>query len=159
MALLRRSRSSHAYSKIDNEDPEERKHRLAQFLIQKVLLQADSRRRPSLLRIRIFRLKVKIGRRLKKLRKSMLLGISAARVGAHKRVISHVKTWRRLFHRGETINVSLPSVFTWWSFCFCFFFSSWFVMNEYTGIWWLLLFHHAMAWLNLFCMIFAWSSS
>lgn len=122
MALLRRSRSSHAYSKIDNEDPEERKHRLAQFLIQKVLLQADSRRRPSLLRIRIFRLKVKIGRRLKKLRKSMLLGISAARVGAHKRVISHVKTWRRLFHRGETINVSLPSVFTWWSLCFCFFF-------------------------------------
>jgi hypothetical protein len=111
MALLRR-RSSYAYSKIDNEDPEERKHRLAQFLIQKVLLQADSRRRPSLLRIRICRLKVKIGRRLKKLRKSVLLGISAARVGAHKRVISHVKTWRRLFHRGETINVSLPSVFT-----------------------------------------------
>jgi hypothetical protein len=110
MALLRR-RSYANYSKIDNEDPEDKKHRLAQFLIQKVLLQADSRRRPSLLRIRICKLKVKIGRRLKKLRKTMLLGISAARVGAHKRVFfSHVKTWKRLFHRGETI-VSLPSVF------------------------------------------------
>jgi hypothetical protein len=110
MALLRR-RSSYGYSEIDNEDPEEKKHQLAQFLIQKVLLQADSRRRSSVLRIRICRLKVKIGRRLKKLRKSMMFGISAARVGAHKRVICHVKKWQRLFHRGETI-VRLPSVFT-----------------------------------------------
>ncbi|XP_059436984.1 uncharacterized protein LOC132170093 [Corylus avellana] len=113
MALLRR-RPSNGYSKIDNEDPEEKKHQLAQFLIQKVLLQADSRRRSWVLRIRICRLKVKIGRRLKKLRKvCMLFGISAARVGAHKRVISHVKKWQRLFHRGETETlVRLPSVFT-----------------------------------------------
>ncbi|KAB8731801.1 hypothetical protein FH972_026439 [Carpinus fangiana] len=109
MALLSRQ---YAYSKIENEDPEEKRHRLAQLLIQKVLLQADSRKSPSVLRIRICRLKVKIGRRLKKLRKSMLFGISAARVvGAHKRVISIVKIWKRLFHPGETI-VSLPSVFT-----------------------------------------------
>ncbi|XP_059442230.1 uncharacterized protein LOC132174615 [Corylus avellana] len=105
MALLRRQ---YAYSKIDNEDPEEKRHRLAQLLIQKVLLQADSRKSPSVLRIRICRLKVKIGRRLKKLRKSMF---AARVVGTHKRVISIVKTWKRLFHRGETI-VSLPSVFT-----------------------------------------------
>ncbi|KAG2688271.1 hypothetical protein I3760_09G087500 [Carya illinoinensis] len=100
----------YAYSKLDLEDPEEKKHRQAQFLIHKVLFQADNLRRQSFLRIRICKLKVKIGKRLKKLRKSVLLGISAARVGVYKRVIIHMKAWKRLFHRGQTI-VSLPSVF------------------------------------------------
>ncbi|KAF5474781.1 hypothetical protein F2P56_006645 [Juglans regia] len=101
----------YAYSKLDHEDPEEKKHRQAQFLIHKVLFQGDNLRRPSFLRIRICKLKVKIGKRLKKLRKSVLLGISAARVGVYKRVIIYMKAWKRLFqYRGQTI-VSLPSVF------------------------------------------------
>ncbi|KAL4628401.1 hypothetical protein ACB092_05G235900 [Castanea dentata] len=97
-ALLRKH---YAYSKIDQEDPEEIKHRQAQFLIQKILLQVDNRRKPSFLRIRMCKLRVRIGRRLKKLRKSMLLGISVARVRLYKQVISRMKTWRRLFHRGR----------------------------------------------------------
>lgn len=97
-ALLRKH---YAYSKIDEEDPEEIKHRQAQFLIQKILLQADNRRKPLFLRIRMCKLKVRIGRRLKKLRKSMLLGISVARVRLYKQIISRMKTWRLSFHRGR----------------------------------------------------------
>ncbi|KAA3489041.1 hypothetical protein EPI10_032719 [Gossypium australe] len=70
MVILRRS---NGYSKVDKEDPEEIIHRRAQFLIHKVLERADCRRKPSFLRIRLCRLKVKIGRRLKKLRKSALM--------------------------------------------------------------------------------------
>ncbi|KAB1199504.1 hypothetical protein CJ030_MR0G022797 [Morella rubra] len=109
MALLR---GHYAYSTLDNEDPEEKKHRQAQFLINKVLLQADTRRRPSFLRIRICKLKVKIGKRLKKLRKSMVFCISAARGGVYKQVMGHMKTWKRLFYGGETNIARLPSVFT-----------------------------------------------
>ncbi|CAA0826526.1 Unknown protein [Striga hermonthica] len=59
MALLNRA---NAYSKIENEDPEETKHRLAQFLIYKAMQKADSdaRRRPSRLRVKMIKLKVKI---------------------------------------------------------------------------------------------------
>lgn len=108
-ALLRKR---YAYSMIDQEDLEEIKHRQAQFLIQKILLQADNRRKPSFLRIRMCKLRVRIGRRLKKLRKSMLLGISVARVRLYKQVINRMKTWRRLFHsgRGEPL-LSLAPMF------------------------------------------------
>ncbi|GMI91475.1 hypothetical protein like AT1G11655 [Hibiscus trionum] len=97
MAVLRRS---NGYSKVDKEDPEELIHRRAQFLIYKVMEQADCRRKPSFVRIRLCRLKVKIGRRLKKLRKSALVSISAARIGVYKQVMNQLKTWRRLFNRG-----------------------------------------------------------
>lgn len=101
MALV--LRKSNAYSKIDKEEPEERNRRRAQFLIYKVMEQADlmSRRRPSYLRIRIRKLKVKIGKRLIKLRKSMLLSISAAKVSVCKQVCSQFKTCRRLFGGGD----------------------------------------------------------
>ncbi|XVE87797.1 hypothetical protein DITRI_Ditri19aG0017000 [Diplodiscus trichospermus] len=105
MAILRRS--SYGYSKVDKEDQEEISHRRAQFLIYKVLERADYRRKPSFLRIRLCRLKVKIGRRLKKLRKSALVCISAARVGVYKQVIEQLKTWRRLFLRGDGTIASL----------------------------------------------------
>lgn len=102
-ALARRS--SYGYSKLDKEDPEEVKHRRAQFLIYKALQQADSpRRRPSLLRLRLCRLKIKIGKKLKKLRKGMLLSISAARVRVYEQVTGQ---WKRLFGNGEAI-ASLP---------------------------------------------------
>ncbi|XVE51124.1 hypothetical protein DITRI_Ditri02bG0013600 [Diplodiscus trichospermus] len=109
MAVL--IRRSCGYSKVDKEDPEEITHRRAQFLIYKVLEQANTRRKPSFLRIRLCRLKVKIGRRLKKLRKSAVVCISAARIGVYKQVIDQLKTWRRLFNRGcggGTIAATLP---------------------------------------------------
>ncbi|XP_022721611.1 uncharacterized protein LOC111279020 [Durio zibethinus] len=110
MAILRRS---YGYSKVDKEDPEEIIHRRAQFLIYKALYQADTRRKPSFLRIRLCRLKVKIGRRLKKLRKSALVSISAERIGVYKQLIHQLKTWRRLFNRdGGTIATLSHPLFT-----------------------------------------------
>lgn len=95
------SRRSNAYTKLEIEDPEETQHRRAQFLIYKVLQQAAAssprRRKRSWLRIRMCRLKIRIGKRLKKLRKGIVLSIGAAKGGSHKQVISHMKTWKRLF--------------------------------------------------------------
>ncbi|GLU23296.1 hypothetical protein SLE2022_393160 [Rubroshorea leprosula] len=105
MALC--SRRTYAYSRVDNEDPDEKIHRRAQFLIYKVLEQADSRRKPSFLRIRLCRLKVKIGRKLK-LRKSMVVSFCAARVRVHKKILKQLKAWRLLFSRGGTNTATLP---------------------------------------------------
>ncbi|KAJ9136334.1 hypothetical protein P3X46_033425 [Hevea brasiliensis] len=103
MSLVMR-RSSYGYSKLDKEDPEDIIHRRAQFLIYKALQHADSRRKPSFLRIRLCRLKVKIGKKLKKLRKSMLLSISSARVRMYKQVAN---PWKRLFG-SENAIAGLP---------------------------------------------------
>ncbi|KAJ4838678.1 hypothetical protein Tsubulata_003110 [Turnera subulata] len=104
MTLVRKSYG--AYTKLDKEDPEELIHRRAQFLIYKALQQADSRRKPSFLRIRLCRLKVKIGSKLRKMRKSMSFSISAARNRVYKQVSNQ---WKRLFYRAQTI-ASLPVV-------------------------------------------------
>ncbi|KAK9084843.1 hypothetical protein Sjap_025254 [Stephania japonica] len=103
-------RSSIGYAKMDKEDPEERKHRLAQFLIYKAMEQADSscRRRPSALRLRIFSLKIKIGRRFKRLRKSMLSTISVTRACLCKEVMDQFKSCMRLLRGRESISRSLP---------------------------------------------------
>ncbi|KAK8664869.1 hypothetical protein V6N13_084642 [Hibiscus sabdariffa] len=69
MSVLKRS---YGYSKVDKEDPDEIIHRRAQFLIYKALEQADSRRKPSFIRIRLCRLKLKMGRKLQKLRKAAM---------------------------------------------------------------------------------------
>lgn len=107
MALCRRP---YAYSKVDKEDPEDIIHRRAQFLIHKVLEQADSRRKPSCLRIRISKMKVKIGKRLRRLRRRIMSGVSAARLGFHGHVMSQIKTWKRLFSRGRQSQtlITLP---------------------------------------------------
>ncbi|XP_027339357.1 uncharacterized protein LOC113853102 [Abrus precatorius] len=106
MALCRRP---YAYSKMNKEDPEEIIHRRAQFLIYKVLEKADSRGKPSCMRIRISKLKVKIGKRLRKLRKRIMSGVSSAKVGIQGHFMSHVKTWKRLFGGGrQTTLISLP---------------------------------------------------
>ncbi|KAK9267938.1 hypothetical protein L1049_010375 [Liquidambar formosana] len=91
-----------------SKDPDEKIHRRAQFLIYKALEQVDSRRRPSYMRVRISKLKVKIGRRLKKLRKSVLYNISIAKVRVYRQVISQLKTMKQLMFRSEETMVSLP---------------------------------------------------
>ncbi|KAJ0018174.1 hypothetical protein Pint_10956 [Pistacia integerrima] len=94
------------YSKMDKEDPEELKHRRTQFLIYKVLEKADyssSRRKTSFLRIRLCRLKLKIGKKFKKLRKSMLVSSASA-----ARVLIQFKAWKNIFFGfGDTIS-TLP---------------------------------------------------
>ena len=121
MALAMRNRP-YGYSKMDKEDPEERIHRRAQFLIYKAMDRADSysRKRPSYLRIRIRKLKVRIGKRLTRLRKGVLMSISAAKASVCRQVCSQFKTCKRLFGGGDdqitsgnssTINVGLPPLF------------------------------------------------
>ncbi|GLT52617.1 hypothetical protein SLA2020_259480 [Shorea laevis] len=107
MALCVRRRSF-AYSRVDNEDPDEKIHRRAQFLICKVLEQADSLRKPSFFRIRLCRLKVKIGKRMRKLRKSMVVSLSAARIRLYKKILSQLKAWKLLFSSERTDIASLP---------------------------------------------------
>ncbi|XP_043690111.1 uncharacterized protein LOC122640894 [Telopea speciosissima] len=109
MSLLRRP---YAYSKVESEDPEEKAHRQAQFLIYKVLEQVDlqspkrrQRRRPFSLGVRICKVKVKIGKRLKKLRKN----ISAAKNNLYRKMIAQLKCLKGLIRGGETAMVSLPA--------------------------------------------------
>ncbi|XP_022142336.1 uncharacterized protein LOC111012478 [Momordica charantia] len=100
-------RRPNGYSKVDKEDPEEIIHRRAQFLINKVLERAESMGKPSYLRIRIRRLKVRFGRRLKKLKKSALASISAAKIGVYKQVIGQLRNCKSLFGRKEATIANL----------------------------------------------------
>ncbi|CAK8531080.1 unnamed protein product [Lathyrus sativus] len=104
------SRKHYSYSKMDKEDPEEILHRRAQFLIYKVLEQANARRKQSCLRIKISKLKVKIGKRLKRLRKRIMSSVVATRVSIHGHVVSHLKTWKRLFGREKQTLLTIPSL-------------------------------------------------
>ncbi|KAJ8761764.1 hypothetical protein K2173_004574 [Erythroxylum novogranatense] len=95
------------YSKLDSEDPDESIHRRAQFLIYKTLKAADSRRGPWFLRIKLCRLKIRVGRKLRKLRKRLFINISAARVRImYKQVTTQ---WKRLIGNGEFI-AGLPAI-------------------------------------------------
>ncbi|XP_010546917.1 PREDICTED: uncharacterized protein LOC104818840 [Tarenaya hassleriana] len=101
------------YSMMDKEDPEEVFHRRARFLIHRVLQEADAvslRRRPpppSFLRMRLLRLKVKVGKRLRKLRRSLA---SAVRSGLRKHSLDDGggKALKRLFHGGSGAGIPAP---------------------------------------------------
>lgn len=101
-----------AYSKVDKEDPEELNHRRAQFLIQKMLEQVEVRRKPSYLRIRIRKLKIKIGKKLTKLRKNMLLSLSTAKLCVSQQVFSQFKSCKRMFNRGDRNIANLSPLFS-----------------------------------------------
>ena len=87
---------SYAYAKMEMEDPEEMKSRKAQFLIYKSLEKADDSikrsRKTSWLKVRIFKLKIKIGKKMKKLKKSLLV---VSKCGATK--VGVLQQWKRLF--------------------------------------------------------------
>ncbi|WOK91859.1 hypothetical protein Cni_G00550 [Canna indica] len=87
MNLLR----SYSYSRLEKEDPEERRHRKAQFLIYKVLEQAEChrRRKQTLARVVISRFRLKIGLRLKK------LGIRRSRVCVGEKLTKQLKRWKQ----------------------------------------------------------------
>lgn len=109
MAVLNRG---YGYSKIDNEDPEEVKHRKAQFLIYKAMQKADGRKRASWLRVKMFKLKIKIGKRLKKLRKgfSSTLVFSAKPLFC-KQIAFLLKSCKHLLPaKQESIVGTLPSI-------------------------------------------------
>ncbi|KAK6932318.1 hypothetical protein RJ641_001942 [Dillenia turbinata] len=106
MTLLKKP---YGYTKMEVEDPEEVMHRRAQFLIYKVLEQADARRRPSTLRVRICRLRVKIGKRLKRLRKSMSSDLSLAKLSVYRKALRQLKAWKAILGGGARATLaSLP---------------------------------------------------
>ncbi|KAF7811154.1 uncharacterized protein G2W53_032130 [Senna tora] len=101
---LARKNKPYGYSKMEKEDPEDIIHRRAQFLIYKAMEQADSissssTSKPSsyclMMRIRICKLKVKIGRRLRRFRKKLLSTAKSAFQG--HLLMAHFKFVRRFF--------------------------------------------------------------
>ncbi|KAH6790480.1 hypothetical protein C2S51_005486 [Perilla frutescens var. frutescens] len=86
----------YAYSKMDNEDGEEMKHRRAQFLIYKAMQKADDvRRRPSWLRVKMFKLKIKIGKRFKKLKRGFF---SAPKPHFYNQIACLFKSCKHFLH-------------------------------------------------------------
>ncbi|KAK1434404.1 hypothetical protein QVD17_00144 [Tagetes erecta] len=102
-------KSSFAYSKMEMEDPEEMKSRKAQFLIYKSLQKADDSirksRKQSWLKVRIFKLKIKFGRKMKKLKKSLMV---VSRCGAER--IGVFQQWKNMFTVRRT-TLKIPTVF------------------------------------------------
>ncbi|CAF1702547.1 hypothetical protein Bca4012_003250 [Brassica carinata] len=77
-AIMARN-NPYVYTKMEKEDPQELIHRRAQFLIQKVLERADNRTRQQhqrkrssgpLIIIRVTGIRMRIGKKLRKLRKN-----------------------------------------------------------------------------------------
>ncbi|CAO2842555.1 unnamed protein product [Amaranthus hypochondriacus] len=102
----RNNNTNYGYTMMEKEDPEERNHREAQFLIYKTLKQADqliirrSSRSSCWLRLRISKLKLKIGKKLLRLKKTMLSSMAKTKMGVYKQVLGHLKTLKRLFQGG-----------------------------------------------------------
>ncbi|KAL9669701.1 hypothetical protein QQ045_007249 [Rhodiola kirilowii] len=95
-------KNHHAYSKMEIEDPEDKFHRRAQFLIYKTLHEADEHRshaknkKSSYIGIKFGNLRVKVGKRLKKLKNSLFFNVSLAKIGVLRQVVVQLKTWKKL---------------------------------------------------------------
>lgn len=129
MALMVKN-SPYEYTKMEKEDPQELIHRRAQFLIQKVLERADSktrqhqqRRRSSgpLIMIRVVGIRMRIGKKLRKLRKTNTCI-------CNNLITRFLKSFKRFLCSSSSSSSSrtisdLPPLFSlqvWWTwFCFC----------------------------------------
>ncbi|KAI9091613.1 hypothetical protein K1719_028056 [Acacia pycnantha] len=73
--MVKCKKKEYGYTKMDKEDPEETRHRRAQFLIYKVLHKYDSpssrATRPCLVRIRLSKFKINIGNRFSRINKTL----------------------------------------------------------------------------------------
>ncbi|CAH8372240.1 unnamed protein product [Eruca vesicaria subsp. sativa] len=99
------------YSKLDKEDPEEVLHRRANFLIYKTLQEVDlvSRRSShpsSFLKMKLLKLKVKIGKSLAKLRRNIESTIRFGGIQKHSQ--SSVRALKKMFHGGATNGLPRP---------------------------------------------------
>ncbi|XP_060195356.1 uncharacterized protein LOC132624624 [Lycium barbarum] len=100
---------------MEIEDPEEMQHRKAQFLIYKALKKSDSvvsQRKQPWLKVRVCKLKIKIGRRLKRFRKSIFLTFSVSKGGVYKQFMSQLKSLKGLIKGRDTMVSTLPPMFT-----------------------------------------------
>lgn len=89
-------RGPYAYKKMETDDPEERRRRRAQFLIYRALERADAKvrrsSRPAFLGLRVCKLTVKVGKRLRRSRKRVTSMISKARnAAASKRILKQLR--------------------------------------------------------------------
>ncbi|KAL6553208.1 hypothetical protein OROGR_007050 [Orobanche gracilis] len=113
MGLLINRPSPNSYTNIQVEGLDETQHRRAQFLIYKVLQKADTRNcRPSWLRVKVCKLKIKIGKRLKKMmKKGFSSNVSSAAKGVFCRKITSVlKSCKFLIQHGSVV-ATVPIVF------------------------------------------------
>ncbi|KAL3376058.1 hypothetical protein AABB24_002816 [Solanum stoloniferum] len=101
-------RSYYAYSKIEKEDPKDMQHRRAHFLIYKSLKKSDSLSQPTWLKVKTSKLKIEIGGKLNKMRKSILLIFSSTKVVAFKQFIYRLRHLLKSRHA----MVTLPPKFT-----------------------------------------------
>ncbi|CAA0825174.1 Unknown protein [Striga hermonthica] len=104
-----------SYTKINFEDPDEIQHRRAQFLIYKVLQKVDNRssaRQRSWLRVKVCRLKMKIGKRLRRLRKRFSSIFFLTKADFRKKMAFVLKSYKHLVH-GKQASVAgrVPSMF------------------------------------------------
>ncbi|KAL1332588.1 hypothetical protein HN51_061371 [Arachis hypogaea] len=107
-----RGRRVNGYSKLDKEDPQEKMHRRAQFLIYKELNKADSiSKKPSsssssfVMRIRMFKLKTKIGNTLRRINKRIFPSSSCGVIKSQ--VMDQVKSFKKqlIIGRGQFFKV------------------------------------------------------
>ncbi|KAL6544731.1 hypothetical protein OROMI_023593 [Orobanche minor] len=119
MGLLINRPSSNSYTNIDQvEGVDETQHRRAQFLIYKVLQKADTRP-PSWLRVKVCKLKIKIGKRLKKLmmKKGFSSNVSSAKAVLCRKITSVLKSCKFLLmiqehgKHGSAVVATVPLVF------------------------------------------------
>ncbi|VVB12145.1 unnamed protein product [Arabis nemorensis] len=106
------------YSKIEKEYPNEMVHRRAQFLIHKILQRADTeslrqqQKRTTTIKMSSFKvvgIKMKIGKKLRKLRKSCVM----ANKHGDDLLLRVVKSLKRYFFCSSSQNVSdVPPRFT-----------------------------------------------
>ncbi|GFP79063.1 hypothetical protein PHJA_000049800 [Phtheirospermum japonicum] len=106
------SRSPYSYTKIHFEDVDEIEHRRAQFLIHKILQKADTRNRPSWLRVKVCKLKIKIGKRFKKLRKRLCTSVFLAKNDFYKKITFVLKSCKYLIQGKQgAVVTTIPPVF------------------------------------------------
>lgn len=89
---------SYSYSRVSKEDPDEMKHRRAQFLINREMQRADSiRQRKVNPRLVISKLKIKVGFRIKRLRKAVNYTISVVRSKSciYRKLLVQLKLWKK----------------------------------------------------------------
>ncbi|ERN19663.1 hypothetical protein AMTR_s00062p00169680 [Amborella trichopoda] len=102
-------RKAYAYHKLPafHEDPEEQNHRLALYLIAKTLEKADRpRRRPSFLRLRLCKLRIRLGKQIRKLKKRIQMAFLFINSDVCIQLHGQLKFLKSLF-RGKQAMASL----------------------------------------------------
>ncbi|KAF3776592.1 hypothetical protein EJ110_NYTH47883 [Nymphaea thermarum] len=111
--MIQVMKGSYHYARVQAyyESEEEKRHRKAQFLIYKMMEKADSvSKRPPPLKVRVCRLRVKIGRKIRRLRNKMQFAAYCIKVGICGQLVGQLKMVKRvLLGRGDIATLSPAS--------------------------------------------------